>query len=133
MFWFLFWLFNVIDKFAYKTGLWMGKDRTSQFNAYFESINVSSQLVPTIALHVVTLLELGALALLTLALAHFIAKNKKAAHALFFWGTFLGLVIFSLFTIGDQIFGDRFELLEHTIYWIALIVSWFVFDYYSKK
>jgi hypothetical protein len=29
-----------------------------------------------------------------------------------------------LFSIGDQIFGDRFTLLEHGVFWIILIVSW---------
>ena len=44
-----------------------------------------------------------------------------------------GCVIFSFFAIGDQVFGDRGELLEHTIYWMALIVSWGAYKFLPEK
>ena len=46
--------------------------------------------------------------------------------------SFAGLVIFSFFAIGDQIFGDRVELQEHTTFWMALIISWGAYIYFPK-
>ena len=34
---------------------------------------------------------------------------------------------FSLFSIADQVFGDRFQLLEHGLFWMILLASWIVF------
>ncbi len=133
-FWMLFWLFNVIDKFITDpTFLWAGKDRMGQFLEYFGSIGVSNPSIAFWTLIAVTMIELLAFILLLLAFIYFVKSKEKKAHIYFFWGTLTGLVLFSLFTIGDQIFGDRFELLEHTIYWIALIVSWGAYLRFPKE
>ncbi|MEC8759453.1 MAG: hypothetical protein VXX70_07870, partial [Bacteroidota bacterium] len=34
---------------------------------------------------------------------------------------------FTFFSIGDHWFGDRFELLEHTLFWFVSLASWVVF------
>lgn len=133
IFWALFWLFNVIDKFiSSSTFLWVGKDRLAQFVKYFSSIGIENQSVAFGFLTLVTIAEIVAFILLVVALWHLIWANSQKAHSFFFWGTFAGLAIFGLFSIGDQIFGDRHELLEHTTYWVALIISWGAYVYFPK-
>ena len=129
LYWTLFWFFNSVDKIIGGTAeFWVGKDRLTQFTDYFATIGMAESWVPLFTLYVVSVAEIAATALLVIALVQFIRKEKVAADALFFWGTFIGLLIFSLFSIGDQVFGDRVELLEHSIYWIALVVSWGAYE-----
>ena len=132
-FWALFWLFNVIDKFiGGSTFLWVGKDRYAQFVKYFSSIGIENPIVASSFLIFVTITQIIAFILIATALLYLIGKNERKAHSFFFWGTFVGLFIFSFFAIGDQIFGDRPELLEHTTYWVALIISWGAYIYFPK-
>ena len=44
-----------------------------------------------------------------------------------FYGIVLTLITFTIFSIGDHIFGDRFELLEHTLFWFLTLFSWVAF------
>lgn len=37
------------------------------------------------------------------------------------------------FALGDQVFGERSELLEHTIFWAALFISWRVYTHSLLK
>jgi hypothetical protein len=134
IFWVLFWFFNVIDKFINEPiFLFAGKDRISQFQDYFSSIGIEDPSISFGFLIFVTLAEIIALILVALAFLSLVTNRKQKAHSFFFWGTFTGLAIFSFFTIGDQIFGDRSELLEHTIFWVALIVSWGAYTYFPKE
>ncbi|MCH8844764.1 MAG: hypothetical protein IID61_17515 [SAR324 cluster bacterium] len=133
VFWWLFWLFNVIDKFiGGKTFLWAGKDRYAQLVAYFSLIGVDNSVVIFASLFITTLLEVLALLFATFALAYCIAGNKKIAHGALFLTILTSLAIFSLFAIGDQVFGDRFELMEHTLYWIAFVFSWFLYTQHER-
>ena len=34
---------------------------------------------------------------------------------------------FTFFSLGDHLFGDRFELLEHTLFWFVALASWVAF------
>jgi len=134
IFWFLFWLFNVIDKFiGDSTFFWVGKDRLAQFIKYFSSIGIENPSVAFAFLVFVSIAEIIALVLVAGALWQLTRGNEQKTHQFFFWGIFFGLVIFSFFAIGDQIFGDRHELLEHTTYWVALIVSWGAYKYFPKS
>ena len=132
-FWWFFWLFNIIDKvIGGTTFLWVGKDRFSQFVEYFSSIGIENTTVAFSVLLFTALIELVVLVFFTGALTHEVAKKEKEAGVLFFWGIIFSLFIFTFFVIGDQVFGDRAELLEHSLYWVALLVSWAVYKY-SKK
>ena len=113
--------------------LWAGKDRLAQLRDYFSSIGLESPGVALTFFIFILLLEILALVLLTVALLRLVHEENVKARAWFFWGTFVGRVIFSFFSIGDQIFGERAELLEHTIYWISLIVSWGAYNYFPQK
>ena len=133
VFWFLFWFLNVVDKFIFEpVFLWVGKNRLEQFAGYFDSIGVTNPVVARGFLAAVTTLEILAMVAIAIAIVFFAKGNKDKSHFYFFWGTFMGLVVFSFFTIGDQIFGDRFELLEHTLYWVALVVSWGAYVYFPR-
>ena len=133
LYWLLFWFFNVVDKFiATETFLWVGKDRMAQFLEYFSSVGIDNPLVAKGFLLLVTILQMLAFLFLLATLWQLFFGKKKKADDYFFWGTFFGLAIFSLFAMGDQIFGDRFELLEHTIYWISLIVSYGAYKYLPR-
>jgi len=130
IFWWLFWLFNVVDKFIVSEGvMWVGKNRAEQFMDYFSSIGIEGTTVPYLTLSFVTALEVVALIFTTLALWYFFKGKKDKARAGLFWGILTSLFIFSFFAIGDQIFGDRVELLEHSIYWIGLVISWFIYTH----
>ncbi|MDA1335131.1 MAG: hypothetical protein O2794_03935 [bacterium] len=128
IFWFFYWLLNVVDKFiGEKTFLWVGKDRFAQFVDYFSSIGLENIIFAQTTLVVSTVLELLAFVFAGFALKFFLEGDRRQARGAIFWSILTGLITFSFFAIGDQIFGDRVELLEHTTYWIALVISWFVY------
>lgn len=133
VFWILFWLFNVIDKFIGQTKFFLGTDRLSQFTEYFSSIGIEDIRIVNAFLNAVTVIEITALILALFSFFSLVVGQHIKARRYFFWATFTGLALFSLFTIGDQVFGDRHQLLEHTTYWIALIISWGAYTYFSRK
>ena len=135
-FWFLFWLLSVIDKFIFEpVFLWVGKDFFAEFIELFSSIGVDSVLIVGGFYWFVVALEFIALIFLFLSLLNYCFKKYKKADKFFFSGTIIGLVIFTFFTIGDQVFGEREELMEHTVFWLALIISWAAYTYFptTKK
>lgn len=133
VFWFLFWFFSVVDKLILQpTFLWRGKNFFADFVELFQSIGINNLFIPMSFYWFVVAAEALALALISLSLWNHLINNKHKAHHFFFLATFMGLAIFSFFTIGDQIFGVRDELLEHSIYWMLLIVSWGAYTYFPK-
>lgn len=127
-FWWLFWLLNVVDKvIPGKTFLWVGKDRMAQFTNYFSSVGIENTLIVALFLIFSTIIEALALYFLTVSLIGFISKNREKTHRFLFLGILTSLFLFTFFSVGDQIFGDRVELLEHSTFWIALIISWYVY------
>ena len=129
----MFWLFNVIDKFiGGPTFLWVGKDRLAQLVQYFASIGIENPNVALAFLIFVTIAQIIALSLMALTLWHLTFGTDSRAGHFFFWGTVAGLFMFTFFSIGDQIFGDRAELLEHTTFWMAVLVSWGAYTYILK-
>jgi hypothetical protein len=133
VYWTAFWFLNSVDKIINQPlFLWVGKDRVAQFEKYFSSIGIEDPAVAMVFLIFVAIAEIAACVLLGAALVKFLKNKKEKAHRLFFWGTFVGLAIFSFFAIGDQIFGDRAELWEHTTFWMAIVISWGAYNYYPK-
>ncbi len=134
VFWWLFWLFNVLDKFiGGQTYLWAGKDRFAQLVQYFSLIGIENEAIVFLSLFVTTILEVFALVFATFALIYCVVGNKRVAHGALYFTILTSLAIFSVFAIGDQVFGDRFELLEHTLYWIAFVLSWFLYTKYEQE
>ena len=127
IYWAVFWLFNLIDKVIGGAHfLWVGRDRFAQFQKYFASVGLDSPHVANAGLAVAGALEAFALVFFTGAVFHEIRKDREASRKWFFLGTLLTLTTFTFFSIGDHWFGDRFELLEHTLFWFLSLCSWLV-------
>lgn len=127
-YWSIFWLFNSLDKIIGGSQfLWVGRDRFAQFQKFFASTGIDSPTVANVALVIVAALEVFAFVFFIGALIHFVKKNRESARTWFFVGITLTLTTFTIFSIGDHIFGDRFELLEHTLFWFITLFSWVIF------
>ena len=128
IYWILFWLFNVVDKIIGGAHfLFVGKDRFAQMERFFDSIGLENPIIANIALIITAGLEIFAFVFFSGALYHFKKKNIDSTRSWFFVGIVLTLITFTYFSIGDQIFGDHFELLEHGLFWFITLLSWIVF------
>ena len=123
-YWTLFWFFNVIDKVVGGAHfMWVGRDRFAQFQKYFASAGLPAPWVADLGLVVAAALEVFALVFFAGATFHFLKRRDKASHTWFLAGTVTTLATFTFFSIGDHLFGDRFELLEHTLFWFISLMS----------
>jgi hypothetical protein len=128
IYWVLFWLLNILDKIIGGSHfLWVGKDRFATFERFFDSLGLGNPIIADVALIITAGLEIFAFVFFSGALYHFIKKNIDSTRSWFFTGIVLTLIIFTYFSIGDQIFGDHSELLEHGIYWFISLLSWLIF------
>jgi hypothetical protein len=128
VYWILFWLLNVIDKIIGGAHfLFVGKDRFATIERFFDSVGLGNPIIANIALVITAGLEIFAFVFFVGALYHFIKKNNDATRSWFFIGTALTLIVFIYFSIGDQIFGDHGELLEHGLYWFISLLTWVIF------
>ncbi len=128
IYWILFWLLNVIDKIIGGAHfLFVGKDRFAQMERFFDSLGLGNPIITNIALIITAGLEIFAFVFFSGALYHFKKKNIDSTRSWFFVGIVLTLIIFTYFSIGDQIFGDHIELLEHGLYWFIALLSWIIF------
>ena len=133
-YWSIFWLFNIVDKFiGGSLFLWVGRDRFAQFQRFFASAGLDSPLIADAALIIAAGLEVFAFVFFTGALFHFLRKKEDIARSWFFVGIIFTLITFTVFSIGDHVFGDRFELLEHTLFWFLTLFSWIAFIRLNKK
>ena len=128
VYWSLFWLFNIVDKMiGGSLFLWVGRDRFAQFQKFFASAGLESPIIADIALVIAAALEVFAFVFFTGALVHFLKKRIEVSRSWFFIGICLTLLTFTIFSIGDHVFGDRFELLEHSLFWFLTLFSWVAF------
>ncbi|MDZ7878793.1 MAG: hypothetical protein U5L45_14025 [Saprospiraceae bacterium] len=128
--WTLFSATTVIDKIVPDVyPLWVGADFYTLFVKFFASLGVTDPIFATIALAGVSFLEIVAFVCFAFSLFNLYKSKDNIAEQWFYRGISFSILTFSLFSIGDQVFGDRFTLLEHTIFWIILVVSWVVYKY----
>ena len=133
-YWTIFWLFNVIDKtIGGAHFLWVGRDRFAQFQKYFASAGLDAPWVADAGLFIAAVLEIFALVFCGGALVHLLRKNAEQARSWFCVGVLFTLGTFTFFSLGDHVFGDRFELLEHTMFWFIAIMSWFAYTGLNEK
>ena len=133
IYWALFWLLNVIDKIVGGAHfLFVGKDRFAQIQRYFDSIALGNTIFTNLALIITTALESFALVCFLGALFHLIRKNIETTRVWFFLGIVTTLTTYIFFSIGDQIFGDHSELLEHALFWFIALLSWIIFNRSSQ-
>ena len=127
-YWSIFWLFNIVDKIiGGSLFLWVGRDRFAQFQKFFASAGLESPAIANFALIIAAGLEVFAFVFFTGALFYFLKKKIETSRTWFFIGIVFTLITFTIFSIGDHIFGDRFELLEHTLCWFLTLFSWVAF------
>ncbi|MDZ7897727.1 MAG: hypothetical protein U5N85_06820 [Arcicella sp.] len=128
IYWTLFWLLNIVDKVIGGAHfLFVGKDRFAQIERFFDSLGLGEPIVANTALIITAGLETFAFVFFAGALFHFAKKNIDATRSWFFIGIALTLITYTYFTVGDQIFGDHFELLEHGLFWFIALLSWIIF------
>ena len=133
IYWSLYFLLNSIDKMIGGAHfLFVGKDRFAQIERFFDSLGLGDPIITNIALIITAGLEIFAFVFFTGALYHLIKKNIDATRSWFFVGIVLTLILFTYFSIGDQIFGDHTELLEHGLFWFITLLSWIVFIHIEK-
>lgn len=130
IFWTFFWGLSVADKIIPDVhNLWVGKDFFALFVKFFGSLGLKNPIFATSALAVVSALEAVNFVFYLLAIINFSKRKGNSAEKWFFRAVFASMILFSLFSIADQVFGDRFQLLEHGLFWLILIASWFLFKY----
>ncbi|MFQ5540746.1 MAG: hypothetical protein ACE5F4_00660 [Candidatus Paceibacteria bacterium] len=132
VFWMFYWIFNAIDKVAAGKPYWAGKVRVEKMLDYFSSIHLGELWIAKTSLAVIGVLEAFAGILFLISLWFYLRKRIQTAHRFFFWGTATGIFIFGGFIMFDIIVGDRAELLEHTTYWMAIMLSWVVYMLTTK-
>jgi hypothetical protein len=132
IYWTFFSATTVIDKIIPDVyPLWVGADFYTLFIKLFASLGIKDPLFATVALSGISFIEIVAFVCYFFALINLVGKKDRISEQWFYRGISASVLLFSLFSIGDQVFGDRFTLLEHSIFWIILIVSWAIFKYNS--
>lgn len=111
--------------------LWVGADFYTLFIKFFASLGLNNPLFATIALAGISFLEIVAMVCFVFSLFNLFTSKDKISEQWFYRGISFSVLTFSLFSIGDQVFGDRFNLLEHGMFWAILVVSWVVYKYNS--
>ncbi|GAB4492081.1 MAG: hypothetical protein OHK0045_18970 [Raineya sp.] len=130
--WTLFSATTVIDKIIPDVyPLWVGVDFYTLFIKFFASLGLTDPIFATIALAGISFLEIVVFVCFAFSLFNLYKVKDKIAEQCFYRGIGFSVLTFTLFSIGDQVFGDRFTLLEHTIFWIILIFSWVIYKYNS--
>lgn len=132
IYWTFFGALTVIDKIVPDVyPYWAGADFYTLFIKFFASLGITNPLFATIALVAISTIEIIAFACYLFSLFNMYTGKDKISERWFYRGISFSVLLFSLFSIGDQVFGDRFNLLEHGIFWIILVVSWAIFKYNS--
>ena len=130
LFWTAFWGLSVVDKVVPDVHfLWVGKDFFALFVKFFGSLGLKDPLFATAALAGVSALEALNFSLYAAACVNFLRKDDVLMEKWLFRGLFASMSLFALFSIGDQVFGDRFQLLEHGLFWFVLLATWLICKY----
>ena len=133
-FWTLFWGLSVVDKILPDVQhLWVGKDFFALFVKFFASMGLKDSVFATAALAVVSGLEAIVFVLHATALVRFLRKRHESCETWYFRAAFGAMCLFALFSIADQAFGDRFQLLEHGLFWLVLLASWLAFRHLATE
>jgi hypothetical protein len=134
----LFWTFflglSVLDKIIPDVHhLWVGKDFFALFIKFFGSLGLKEPIFATVALALISGLEVINFVFYLISFMNFAKGNAEQSEKWFFRAIFSSITLFGLFSIGDQVFGDRFQLLEHGLFWLILIASWALFKFITPS
>jgi hypothetical protein len=131
-YWFIFWLFNGLDKYLPGTNLglftWGGKDRTNQFAGYLDKIDWSQDAFIYLMFMLFVIEIIIALAFLRAIVTILRLKDygKYLPHETMKLPILLSILCFTGFSLWDVIVGDRAELWEHGTYIVALGTTWII-------
>ena len=117
----MFWLFNGLDKFLNRLPFWYGDAREAKFIGYFAHIHLPPWLALT------TLYSFGVVEILVGVSFLYALLRRHTQSAVSQISFKVSVLIFFTYSIGDIIFGDRAELLEHGTYIILILVSFAFF------
>ncbi|MGQ0739274.1 MAG: hypothetical protein ACT4OJ_09465 [Bacteroidota bacterium] len=132
----IYWLFleglTVIDKIIPDVyPFWVGADFYTLFVKFFASLGLTNPMFATVALAGISSMEIIAFVCYLFSLFNLYKGKDKISEQWFYRGITFSVLLFSFFSIGDQVFGDRNNLLEHGLFWIMLVVCWAVYKYNS--
>ena len=134
LFWTFFWGLSVLDKIIPDVHhLWVGKDFFALFIKFFGSLGLKEPIFATVALALISGLEVFNFVFYLISFMNFAKGNAEQSEKWFFRAIFSSITLFGLFSIGDQVFGDRFQLLEHGLFWLILIASWALFKFITPS
>ena len=134
LFWTFFWGLSVLDKIIPDVHhLWVGKDFFALFIKFFGSLGLKEPIFATVALALISGLEVINFVFYLISFTNFAKGNAEQSEKWFFRAIFSSITLFGLFSIGDQVFGDRFQLLEHGLFWLILIASWALFKFITPS
>jgi hypothetical protein len=130
IYWTFFGALTVIDKIIPDVyPYWVGADFYTLFVKLFASLGLSDPIFATIALAGISSIEVLVFVCYLFSLYHLYEGEDKSSEHWFYRDVLFSVLLFSIFSIGDQVFGERNQLLEHGIFWLILIVSLVVFKY----
>ncbi|HET7118097.1 MAG TPA: hypothetical protein VFI29_16485 [Hanamia sp.] len=133
IYWTFFEALTVIDKIIPDVyPYWVGADFYTLFVKLFASLGITNPIFATIALAGISSIEIVVLVCYIFSLSNLNKGKHKSSEQWFYRGVSFSVLLFSLFSIGDQVFGERSNLLEHGIFLIMLIVSWVIFKYNAQ-
>ena len=132
VFWTLFWGLSVVDKIIPDVNhFWVGKDFFALFVKFFASLGLKDPMFATVALAGVSGLEAVNFTLYATAFWALVRGDAGRSETWFYRGIVTSLGLFVLFSMADQVFGDRFQLLEHGLFWMVLLASWIAFKFFA--
>ena len=132
IYWTFFGALSVIDKIIPDVyPYWVGADFYTLFIKFFASLDITNPIFATIALAGISAIEIVSFVCYLFSIYNLYKGKDKISEQWFYRGISFAVLLFSFFSIGDQVFGDRNNLLEHGIFWIILVVSWLVYKYNS--
>jgi hypothetical protein len=134
IYWTLFEGLTVIDKIIPDVyPYWVGADFYTLFIKLFASLGLMDPIFATLSLAGVALAETLIFVCYLFSLINLYKGKDRISEKWFYRGIVFSVLLFSLFSIGDQVFGERFLLLEHSIFWIIVIVSWAIYKYHLPE
>lgn len=130
LYWTAFWGLSALDKIIPAVeNNWVGKDFFALFVKFFESLGVKDPIYPSIALIFISIIEIFNFTCYLFSIINFTKGKTGLSEKWFSRGILSSVILFILFSIGDQVFGERFQLLEHGLFWMILIASWALFKF----
>ena len=134
VYWTFFSGLTVIDKIIPAVQMnWVGADFFTLFIKFFESLEIKNPVFATIALASVSTIEVLNFVFYLFSVVNFIKGNTVLSEKWFYRAIISSLLLFTLFSAGDNAFGDRSQLLEHGLFWLILLASWAIFKYIEYK